>query len=95
MRPPILCHLKKGLLLDADDHRGFVDTFNWLVDFCNNLCGEGDLDSTKSIRLDRRIDDRPVIRGGGGGMVLKCGDDSNIVFTPDSDGKIKVDVYYV
>lgn len=66
MRPPILCKLKTGLLIDADDHRGFVDTFNWLVDFCNNLCGEGDLDSTKSIRLDRHIDDRPVIRGGGG-----------------------------
>ena len=40
MRPPILCKLKTGLLIDADDHRGFVDTFNWLGDFCNNLCGD-------------------------------------------------------
>ena len=94
MRPPILCKLKKGKLIDADDNKGFVDTFNWMVDFINNLCGDGDLDKGKLITLDRTIDDRPVIRGGGG-MVLKCGDDSNIVFTPDTDGKIKVDVYYV
>ena len=63
MRPPILCKLKKGTVIDADDNRGFVDTFNWMVDFINNLCGDGDLDKGKLITLDRTIDDHPVIRG--------------------------------
>lgn len=33
-------HLQKGKLIDAQD--GFVDTFNWLVDCFQNLCGDGD-----------------------------------------------------
>jgi len=70
MRPPFLCKLKKGKVIDADDNKGFVDTFNWMVDFINNLRGDGDLDNGKSIRLDRTIDDRPVIRGGGGSSRL-------------------------
>lgn len=69
MRPPILCRLQKGLILDANI--GFVDTYNWMLDFICNLCGDGDLDNDKPIVLDRTIDDRPVIRGngaaGGGG----------------------------
>lgn len=87
MRPPILCHLKKGKIIDADDNRGFVDTFNWLVDFCNNLRGEGDFDSTKSIRLDRRIDDHPVIRGGGGGGSVSVASDGPFapVFASDTE----------
>jgi hypothetical protein len=69
MRPPFLCRLKKGLILDADDNRGFVDTFNWLVDFIDNLRGDGDIAPGRAIRLDRTIDDRPVIRSDGGGGV--------------------------
>ena len=67
MRPAILCKLKKGVLIDANP--GFVDTFNWMVDFINNICGDGDLDKGKPITVDKTIDDHPVIRGtfAGGG----------------------------
>lgn len=46
---------------------GFVATFNWLVDFCLNLCGEGEESSQgdSDLRVDRSISDHPVIRGGG------------------------------
>jgi len=27
--------------IGADANKGFVDTFNWLVRFCNNLQGDG------------------------------------------------------
>lgn len=33
-------HLQKGKLLDAQE--GFVDTFNWIVDSLQNLCGDGE-----------------------------------------------------
>ena len=67
MRPPVLCKLQKGVLLDANE--GFVDTFNWMVDFINNLCGDGDLDATKAIKVDKTIDDHPVITSTAGGAV--------------------------
>lgn len=36
------CYLKEGKLLSADEHKGFVETYNWLVDFCWNLkAGKG------------------------------------------------------
>ena len=60
MRPAVLCKLQQGKWLD--EHDGFVDTFNWLVDFCSNFCGDGDLDSSKKLTLDKSIDDRPVMR---------------------------------
>jgi len=59
MRPAILCHLKKGTLIDTNP--GFVDTFNWLVDFCNNLQGDKDLNRNKRISINRSKDDHPVI----------------------------------
>lgn len=70
MRPAILCKLKKDTILDANP--GFVDTFNWMVDFINNICGDGDLDRTKPITVDKTIDDRPVIRGAAGGVTSGC-----------------------
>lgn len=80
MRPPNLCHLKKGMLIDSDENKGFVDTFNWMVDFINNLCGDGDLDNGKPIHVDRTIDDRPVIRGGAGGG---GGGGGNFAYNPE------------
>lgn len=95
MRPPFLCKLAKGTLIDANP--GFVDTFNWLVDFCNNICGDADLNSQLGIQVDKTVDDHPVVRllqenisggggGGGGGTVTVSADGP---FSPvyDEDGE--------
>ena len=37
-RPGILCHLTKDESIYAQ--KGFVDTFNWMVDYINNLKGD-------------------------------------------------------
>ena len=78
MRPAILCKLQKGVLLDANP--GFVDTFNWMVDFINNICGDGDNGGTGPITVDKTIDDHPVIKGGGsgGGVASGC----NFAYNP-------------
>lgn len=71
-RPAILCHLQKGKMIDAQD--GFVDTFNWMVDYINNLRGDED-----NITVDNPIGTNPVVRfigeipeaeGGGGSVDL-------------------------
>lgn len=63
MRPSNLCRLTSGKALAA--FPTFVATFNWLVDFCNNLTGG------KYVEIDRRDPDHPIIKvnidGGGGG----------------------------
>lgn len=69
-QPKNLCKLRRGKALAA--FPTFPDTFNWLVDFCSNLIGEGE-DPTQSgtgastLRVDRTVTDHPVIRGGGSG----------------------------
>lgn len=79
MRPAILCKLKKGKLIDADDNKGFVDTFNWMVDFINNICGDGDNGGNGPITVDKTIDDRPVIKGGASsGVASGC----NFAYNP-------------
>ena len=83
MRPPFLCHLEKGKVIDVQ--KGFVDTFNWMVDFINNLKGDADLDNGKNIKLDISKDDHPVIRfksggfwvGGDGAFAPVFGDEEN------------------
>lgn len=92
LRPGTLCKLEKGKLIDSQ--QGFVDTFNWMVDFIENLKGDG-----SRIEVDRSMSDAPVVRyvdeeDGSGGTEYVAGDDTNIVFTPKSDGKVAVDVYY-
>lgn len=96
MAQPIkLCKLVAGKALGA--FPDFVATFNWLVDFCANLKGEGEDaaasesagENKNQLRVDRTVSDHPVIRGGGSGkgsadmstFVLKSGDDSNVKFT--------------
>lgn len=99
MRPAILCKLEKDKLLDAQP--GFVDTFNWMVDFINNIRGDGDNGGTGLITVDKTIDDRPVIKGGGsgGGAELVSADDSNVVLTEitsgENKGKTQIGVYYL
>lgn len=66
-RPPFLCELEKGKLVDAQV--GFVDTFNYAVRAIDNLEGG------KNCSVDWTIPDHPVINvdipesdeGGGGG----------------------------
>lgn len=63
-RPGILCKLQKGTLIDAQPN--FVDTFNWLVEFVENLKGEGEVNPARSrIVIDRTDTARPVIRSQG------------------------------
>lgn len=98
LRPGTLCKLEKGKLIDAQEN--FVDTFNWMVDFIENLKGDGDADAGKSVRVDRSVSDRPVIRldcelsSNGDGVEYVAGSDTNIVFTPQGGGKVAIDVYY-
>ncbi len=54
-RPMRLCHLEKGKLIDQQQN--FVDTFNWMVDYINNLRGDGSY-----IDLTNPTTDNPVIR---------------------------------
>lgn len=75
-RPGILCHLKKGQMIDTQV--GFVDTFNWMVDYINNLRGDGN-----NIDIENPVGTNPVVRfvgeipegGGGGKITVKIGDD--------------------
>ena len=73
-RPALLCHLKKGEMIDTQV--GFVDTFNWMVDYINNLRGDGD-----NIEVRNPNGTNPVVRfvadipeGGGGSIDLTAVD---------------------
>lgn len=59
-RPKILTYLKEGKSVGS--HKGFAATFNWLVNFCANLSGDG-----IGVSVDRRNQDFPCIRFIGGG----------------------------
>lgn len=57
-----------------DTQVGFVDTFNWMVDYINNLRGDGD-----NIDIENPVGTNPVVRfigeipegeGGGGNIDL-------------------------
>lgn len=94
-RPAILCKLQKGTLIDAQPH--FVDTFNWMVDFINNLKGEGEIKPNEStLVVDRTDTAAPVIRGGGkggGGELTVTGTDlstakGNDILISSSEGNI-------
>lgn len=87
-KPAVLCKLQKDQLIDTQ--KGFVDTFNWLVDFCSNLQGDG------NIEVDTQKSDKPKIKLVG--LPLISGDDTKVVLTEVKDGKnkglTKIDVYY-
>lgn len=54
-RPNRLCNLETGKLIDS--HKGFVDTFNWLKDYINNLRGDDNM-----IEVDTSASDHPIIK---------------------------------
>lgn len=56
MKPGTLAKLKPGTAIGAT--RNFAATFNWVVDFCNNLSGG------PGVEVDRTSEDRPIIRMG-------------------------------
>ena len=55
MQPPIVAEAKAGKALGAISH--FAATFNWVVDFCRNLKGDG-----LGVSVDRTDTDHPIIR---------------------------------
>lgn len=55
VRPMVLCKLEKGKLIDTQEN--FVDTFNWMVDYINNLRGDD-----SNIELTNPTTENPVIR---------------------------------
>lgn len=57
MRPQLLVTPKKGKLIGAKENEGFVDTFDWMKNVCDNLKGDG-----ISIEVDRKDEDAPTIR---------------------------------
>lgn len=68
-KPAVLTKLVEGKLIGSQ--KGFVSTFNFLVDFISNLRGDAECDDG-AISVDRSIEDFPVVRlkggaGGGGG----------------------------
>jgi len=54
--------LKHGVLLCKKNFNTFVETFNFLVDFAQNVRGDGDANNNGIIVFDRAVPDRPVIR---------------------------------
>ena len=54
-RPANLCKLSTGKLIDT--HKGFVATFNWLVDWVANF----KCDKDTGLKLDTKISDHPKI----------------------------------
>lgn len=73
-KPGVLCKLQKGKLIDVQE--GFVETFNWMVDYINNLKGDD-----TNIKLDNPATTNPVIKlissGGGSGEVTVEGTDGS------------------
>ena len=80
-QPANPCHLKKGEMIDSQ--KGFVDTFNWLVDFCKNLHGDKDRNPLGGVvSVNRSVSDFPVITadvkdGEGGGLSKVVGTDGS------------------
>ena len=82
LQPANPCHLKKGEMIDSQ--KGFVDTFNWLVDFCKNLQGDKDRNPANGVvSVDRSVSDFPVVKAdaalGGGGLAKVVGSDGSSV----------------
>lgn len=58
-KPAKLTYLTEGKALGNPMHKGFCDTFNWLVRFCNNLKGDDTY-----IEVQNELGDHPLITFG-------------------------------
>ena len=56
MRPAKLTYLRAGKAIGSQEHIGFCDTFNWLVDSMRNLRGDG-----LFITVENKMGDMPTI----------------------------------
>lgn len=86
-KPAQVCILEKDKLIDTQ--KGFVDTFNWVASFCENIEGKG------GVTIDKGVSDHPVVKlgdddadgdsGGGGynGLVRVKGTDGSSNMTDD------------
>lgn len=62
-RPPRMEKLRHGRLLCGSVFRFFVETWNWLVGYVDNMKGDADVNPQSGyITIDRTDSDHPVIR---------------------------------
>lgn len=93
-RPPRIEKLRHGRLLCGSVFRFFVETWNWLVGYVDNMMGDADVNPQSGhITVDRTDPDHPVIRfradkaaGGGASAAL----DEASLNTRTSDGKSQI-----
>ena len=65
-KPIAVQKLRHGKALCGKTFGGFVDTFNWLVDFCLSLKGDKDVNNANgTVTVDRSDPSAPVIRCSG------------------------------
>lgn len=89
-RPPRIEKLRHGKLLCGSVFRFFVETWNWLVGYVDNMKGDADVNPQSGhITIDRTDPDHPVVRfradkAAGGGATP---DDKSLDATGGSDGK--------
>lgn len=91
-RPQRIEKLRHGRLLCGSAFRFFVETWNWLTAYVDNMKGDAETDPQSGyITIDRTDPDHPVIRfradkaaGGGGESVVP--DDVSTEFIPDPPG---------
>lgn len=86
-RPQRLEKLRHGRLLCGSVFRFFVETWNWLTAYVDNMKGDAETDPQSGyITIDRTDPDHPVIRfradkaAGGGGNYWESGGDSRTCF---------------
>ncbi len=95
-RPQRIEKLRHGRLLCGSVFRFFVETWNWLTAYVDNMRGDAETDPQSGyITIDRADPDHPVIRfradkvaaGGGGGAAETDGVSLN---TRTADGKAQI-----
>ena len=97
-RPQRLEKLRHGRLLCGSVFRFFVETWNWLTAYVDNMKGDAETDPQSGyITIDRTDPDHPVIRfradkvaaGGGGGGGLS----GTVEFVADNDWYVNGSVH--
>lgn len=95
-RPPLIQKLRHGTLLTGRLYRWFVETWNWLTGYVDNLRGDFDANPAQGfISVDRTNPDVPVIRfrkdrlpAGGGGASVSL-DDISLDWNDGGEAQIK------